>query len=105
VHNARPNCLHSNEIGKIADGRFGEVLTKFYPTSRIESQFEIWTPYGYREADYAVDNGSGGYDLYEVKSNTSRYTKVQRKKDAWIANNLGWDTTVIRMSQPCSSCP
>ncbi|MFJ1754566.1 polymorphic toxin-type HINT domain-containing protein [Kitasatospora sp. NPDC088134] len=103
VHNAPANCKMSNTIGKLADGRFGDILTKWFPTSKIESQFPIWTPYGVREADYAVADGKGGYQLYEVKANGSRYTAIQRKKDAWIAQNLGWQTTVIRMSQPCPS--
>jgi RHS repeat-associated protein len=101
VHNAAATCKMSNAIGKLADGRFGNILTKMYPTSTIESQFKIWTPYGYREADYALEDGAGGYQLYEVKANGSRYTAIQKKKDAWIAKNLGWETAVIRMNQPC----
>ncbi|MCX4911992.1 RHS repeat-associated core domain-containing protein [Streptomyces sp. NBC_00687] len=101
VHNAAAKCKMSNTIGELADRRFGDVLAKRFPSSKVESQFEIWTPYGAREADYAVEDGAGGYHLYEVKSNTSKYTAIQRKKDAWISQNLGWQTTVVRFSQPC----
>jgi hypothetical protein len=100
VHNAPANCKLSNTIGKFADQRFGRILANWFPGSHIESQFRIWTPYGWREADYAVRDG-GGWKLFEVKANKSRYTKTQRKKDTWIENNLGWKTTVVRMSQPC----
>ena len=101
VHNAPAYCGGANLIGQAADDRFGQVLAAQYPTSQIQSQFEIWTPYGTRVVDYAVEDGSGGYRLFEVKANGSRYTKVQQQKDAWISQNLGWDTTVIRMSQSC----
>jgi len=94
-------ALQLYEAGAAADARFGEVLSKQYPTSQIHSQFEIHTPYGRRFVDHAVEDGNGGHRLFEVKANGSRYTKVQRQKDTWIKNNLGWDTTVIRMSQSC----
>jgi hypothetical protein len=77
------------------------VLAKRFPANQVHAQFEVYAPYGSRLVDYAVEDGNGGYLLFEVKANGSRYTEVQRQKDDWIKNNLGWGTTVIRMTEKC----
>ncbi|MGP3913042.1 hypothetical protein [Nonomuraea sp. 10N515B] len=76
-------------------------MGRFVPISQVETQKEIWTPYGPRIADIAVSDGKGGYDLIEVKGNGSNYAALQRKKDAWIAKHHGWRTQVWRFTVDC----
>ena len=104
VHNATPICRHSNLIGKIGDSRFGDVLAAIYPKDNIIPQFKIQTPYGERIVDYLAFDEEGTVDLFEVKTNTSQYTKVQQQKDAWIEQEFGWPTTVVRLNEACPIC-
>ncbi|MFC5264964.1 polymorphic toxin-type HINT domain-containing protein [Kribbella qitaiheensis] len=99
VHNAR--CPHSNDIGAVAQQRAEDILGKQYPGNKMHSQFEIWTPHGVRRVDIAGENDRGGFDLYEIKGNGSNYPSRERKKDAWIEENLGWKTQVWRFDVNC----
>jgi hypothetical protein len=85
------------------------TLERFYQRSDIYSEsygdgFNFWTPYGRREVDIAVKNENGGLDLYEVKVDKSNYTPKQRRKDKWLKDTYGFETTVLRRSTKCPIC-
>jgi RHS repeat-associated protein len=108
VHNCGDRT-HDKARGAAGVSEMTDTLTRMYPNRMIHSEtrdgpFEIHTPHGVRQVDIALEDGKGGYILFEVKVNKSNYTRTQRRKDKWIQDNLGWPTIVVRRSTPCPIC-
>jgi len=66
--------------------------------------FVFETPYGRREVDIAVRTSDNNLRLLEVKTGRSNYTRSQRRKDEWIKENFGFETSVLRRDTPCPIC-
>jgi RHS repeat-associated protein len=108
VHNCGDRA-HDTERGAQGVREMTETLSKMYPNRVMHSEtrdgpFLIHTPDGVRKVDIALEDGKGGYILFEVKVNKSNYTRAQRGKDKWIKDNLGWPTIVVRRSTKCPIC-
>ncbi|MGW6310146.1 polymorphic toxin-type HINT domain-containing protein [Streptomyces niveus] len=110
VHNTNcGNRKHDRARGAAGIDEMTATFERFYKRSDIYSEtygngLKLWTPYGVREVDIAIKNASGGVDLYEGKVNKSNYTKVQKRKDAWIEKEYGFKTTVIKRQTECPIC-
>uniref|UniRef100_UPI001180B8A7 hypothetical protein n=1 Tax=Streptomyces thermovulgaris TaxID=1934 RepID=UPI001180B8A7 len=110
VHNTNcGNRKHDKARGAAGVDEMTATFERFYKRSDIYSEtygngLKLWTPYGVREVDIAIKNADGGLDLYEIKVNKSNYTRVQRRKDAWLEKTYGFKTTVIRRGTECPIC-
>ncbi|MET9294402.1 polymorphic toxin-type HINT domain-containing protein [Streptomyces sp. NPDC003077] len=110
VHNSNcGNRKHDKARGAAGVDEMTETFEKFYDKSDIYSEsygngLDLWTPYGRRQVDIAVRTPDGNLHLYEVKVNKSNYTKSQRRKDEWLAQTYGFETSVIRRGTKCPIC-
>ncbi|MFI9811452.1 RICIN domain-containing protein [Saccharothrix variisporea] len=96
VHNASAACLAANRAaGKKLELRVQKSMEKRYGRANVEAQVYFWTPLGRRFADLKVTGPRGAF-LVEVKAGKSRYTVLQRAKDAWIHRRYGLRTYVYR---------
>lgn len=97
VHNARPTSCSVTQ-NRTAGLAWEDDVAKFLRSTGavvIQRPKSIMTPYGRRFPDIHVIRG-GRLHAIEAKAGKSRYTAMQRKKDAWIEKTYGTKTTVVR---------
>ena len=64
--------------------------------SNVQTQVYYRTPLGKRFVDIQYDIGVRRI-IVEVKTGKSRYTRLQRAKDTWIARRYGFERHLIRV--------
>ncbi len=95
VHNA--SCPVANNAQGKKGERMVEAQIRANPrASNVQTQVYYRTPLGKRFVDIQYDIGVRRI-IVEVKTGKSRYTRLQRAKDTWIARRYGFERHLIRV--------
>lgn len=96
VHNAKACTITANRARGIkAEKRALEAIRSTPGVSNVQKQVYYSTPFGRRYVDiqYTVGHRTR---IVEVKTGGSRYTPLQRAKDAWISKKYGYGRELRR---------